>query len=977
MKFPACLRWNVFLKRSIAALALAAFSPLTGQADLTISIPTREIQLVLPTEFEGQAISSVAAAGGGDFNLGAFLGAGAYYNNSTPLTGQNTVTYNLEAGHIWNGHESLSHVTQFVQDTDAYGSTAAELYDRHATWAGMFIGGRQSASGGSLKQQGISYGTDLRSAAFATGWNGSSYALSFGISEDSYLTAFNTAFANADVINSSFGYTDPGGVDALTVYSDAMVFQNPTVTYVTSAGNSGPSPNTVGAPGSGYNTITVGALGNANAYDSVASFSSRGPQDFSYYSGNSIITISGVRAAVDISAPGTSLTSAFYGGQTGGNNPTLSGSINQGTSASAYSLDIAGTSFSAPLVAGGAALIASAAKTLPSLTSNEEARSSLITKSLLLTAADKTASWSNGQTTSNGVTTTTQSLDYNVGAGRMNLEKTFEIQTRGQTGVSGTSLGSQGTVAELGWDYGASALGTNNDYILSNPLSANTTFTTTLTWNRIREYEPSTGFLYEDAQANLNLSLWSLGSNQSFDTLVAQSLSLYNPVEHLAISIPTTGYYGLRVSYAGNTFDNLGFWGTGNFTQDYGIAWSGEAVPDVNWNVTSHASTWNATSGTTIYSDVIFSNAAGSPQTLSVSGTQSARGLSIQTGNLTIGGINNPSLNIGESGITISANATGPTTLAASLPLILSANQTWTNSSDKTLRIASETTISNGKELVLKADAGDIEIDGRMSGNGSNLRKTGNSTLTLSGNSSLSGHTSVEEGKLVVNGSLNSSQLSVESGGIIAGSGSVGSTVIQNGGILAPGNSPGRLTVNGNATWLGGASFQWQVASTNTSPLLQTGAGVNWDIFDVNGILTLSGLNNTAFNLNLWTLSATGLDTNGAIAGWSPSVGSTWLFASAAGGINLNGLNLSPNTDYTSLFHIHTEAFGGTAGWQGGLPSAFRVVTLDGASNLYLQAVASGTTPAPETNQVAASILCLILVGVFLALRRMKLQRGN
>ena len=45
---------------------------------------------------------------------------------------------------------------------------------------------------------------------------------------------------------------------------------------VTSAGNSGPFTNTVGAPGSGYNRISVGALGNASAYDSVTSFSSWG-----------------------------------------------------------------------------------------------------------------------------------------------------------------------------------------------------------------------------------------------------------------------------------------------------------------------------------------------------------------------------------------------------------------------------------------------------------------------------------------------------------------------------------------------------------------------------------------------------------------------------------------------------------------------------------------------------------------------------
>ena len=302
----------------------------------------------------GQATTAV---GGGTFNVNEFLGADRYYTNSTPINGQNTVAVNLEGGHIWNGHETLRHVTNFYNAADTFGGGAvAPLYDRHATWAAMLIGGRQTTNNPSISQSGIAPGTDLRSAAMATSWSGNAYALSFGISPNSYVTAYLNAFAAGDVVNSSYGYGDAGGVDLLTVFSDAMSFQNPETLHVVSAGNSGPGPNTVGAPGSGYNTLTVGALGSANTFDSVASFSSRSPQNFSYYNsaaGGTVVTVSNVRAAVDIAAPGESLTSAFYGGQTGGNNTNLAGSSNLGTNADALSSSIAGTSFAAPIVAGG------------------------------------------------------------------------------------------------------------------------------------------------------------------------------------------------------------------------------------------------------------------------------------------------------------------------------------------------------------------------------------------------------------------------------------------------------------------------------------------------------------------------------------------------------------------------------------------------------------------------------------------------
>jgi hypothetical protein len=542
--------------------------------------------------------AAVTTVGGYTFDINTFLGAGAYYDNATPIIGQNTVTTNLEAGYFWNGHETLQHVvtstTNFISGSTAWGGDSVPAkYDRHATWATMLIGGRQTVGGG-IYQDGIAFGTDLRAAAIASDWESPAYALSFNLTVESFLVPYERTFGVADVVNSSFGFTDPDGTDALSVVMDAYAFQNPLTTYVTSAGNSGPGSNTVGSPGSDYNAITVGALTNANTFDTVASFSSRAPQDFGYIDASgTAVSIAGVRAAVDISAPGASLVSAFWGGQAGGNNPTLTSSTNQGTSADLYSLGIAGTSFAAPLVAGGAALVVSAAKTLPVLASNPAAAQSIVVKSLLLTGADKTTGWSNGQqTVTVGGTTylrTTQSLDYAAGAGRLDLATTFGLQVGGQIDVVGTGTGSLGTVARTGWDYGSAVIGSRNDYVIADALTGSTTLTASVDWLRNRYFDYATTTYADVAQANLNLSVWQLDATNAFTTLIARSESLYNTVEHLSFLLPQSGRYGLRIEYPSNTFDNTagGVWGSPTYPQDYAVSWS--AVPEPSLAATSLA----------------------------------------------------------------------------------------------------------------------------------------------------------------------------------------------------------------------------------------------------------------------------------------------------------------------------------------------------------------------------------------------------
>ncbi len=570
--------------RGVALCTSLLLLSLGCAAATAVCATTEPSATAVASSWQGSATTTV---GGGAFDLNAFLGADRYYNNSIAILGQNTVAFNLEAGHFWNGHETLQHVitntTNFVNSSATYGGTPIEpKYDVHATQVAMLIGGRETTVSPNIRQQGMAPGTDLRSAAIASAWTGNAYSYKFEVLTAGFEYAVTATFGTANVINSSFNFTDTTGTSAFTILPDALSFTNTATLYVVSAGNNGSAgTNTVGGPASGYNPLTVAALAGANTFDTVAWFSSRGPQNYGYVGG---ATVTGVRAAVDLAAPGESLTTAFYGGQTGGNNTSLTGSVDRGSIANAYTTD-SGTSFAAPIVAGGASLVASAARTLSPLSSNPAASESMVIKALLQTGAAKTSGWNNGQTsvTVGGTTyiETTQSLDWAVGAGRLDLDTTFDVQLSGQTDVAGTSTGVQGSVDALGWDYGNAVLLTDNDYLLP-VLEAGTSFTATLSWMRNRSGS-TVATAADVAQADLNLSLWLLDDFDSFTTLVARSASLYNTVEHFYLPLTTTGRYGLRVEYPINSFDLSpgATWGNVANPQAYGLAWNSVApVPE-------------------------------------------------------------------------------------------------------------------------------------------------------------------------------------------------------------------------------------------------------------------------------------------------------------------------------------------------------------------------------------------------------------
>jgi subtilisin family serine protease len=511
------------------------------------TIPCKSlVQTSVPGAFTGASVND-------------YVGARRFY--SAGYTGQNTIVANVEAGLVWggaNGHETLQFMandsSHFYVPTGADGGV-----DRHATCVGMIIAGR----GGNGYQTGIAYGSDLRSGAIATSWVltppkwSGSFSTSWSVAYRSYNNFFDTA--PADVINSSWGFPDATGCGAYAMGLDGLAAQCPNTTLVISAGNSGTSRNAVTGPAAGWNGISVGALANdgSNHYDAIASFSSRGPQD---YFDPVNRTIYRVHAVVDLVAPGDSLTAAYYGGATGGNkNNTADGGPDK------YLAGISGTSFSAPIVAGGVALLKSASKGRGLPTTSLDTR---VIRAVLMNSADKTLpGWDNGQTVVGGVTVTTQSLDWTFGAGRLNLDTAYDQYLSGTKDLAGLA---GGVISSGGWDYGKLAgIATQNDYSFDVALKGGSILDVTLSWFRDRIAGPDLSDLVDDGFANIDLEVW----DASFTTLLATSKSLYNSAEELHFTLPADGFYGLRVKYTGQMFGETR-------AEDYGLAWSAVAVPE-------------------------------------------------------------------------------------------------------------------------------------------------------------------------------------------------------------------------------------------------------------------------------------------------------------------------------------------------------------------------------------------------------------
>lgn len=541
--------------------------------------------LVLSIPFAHAQTDSKSLVYSGNYRDGAFdsltfvnpvVGWDTFFNAG--FRGGSTVIGNVEAGLVWSGHEAFVRAPGAANGITAYQNTAdgaLNEVDFHATMVGHVLAGSGyvPTNGGAYTYSGLGMAPDaaLVSGAVATEFSTTDVG-SFNTTEQSVVKVYKSFFqgtgvAKPDVINSSWGGSDPSAAAAASVAIDGLARQNASVAFVVSAGNGG--TDVVGAPASGFNNISVGSVGGAD-FLQPSSFSSRGAADF--YNPETGVTLTGVRSAVDIAAPGERMFLAAYLGNSGSIAAALPDIVQQPSPTDLYFLNMDGTSFAAPIVAGGIALLKDVAKTdlFYNHNGNDDAFDTRVIKSVLMASATETAGWNNGQ---NAMNVTTQALDVVTGAGLMNLTKAADVYYFGTRELA-TDGGGQ--IADTGWDTATIDLGNTLEYVFSSDFSQEMAITVALNWFSVRGFDGSTDLGSDVAFSNLDLEVWSVDGGGSFISRVGASISTYNNTEFLRLDSLAAGRYGFRVSFNNVVFDTS----DAVNSEYFGLAWNAVAVPE-------------------------------------------------------------------------------------------------------------------------------------------------------------------------------------------------------------------------------------------------------------------------------------------------------------------------------------------------------------------------------------------------------------
>ncbi|MEM3445382.1 MAG: S8 family serine peptidase [Thermoplasmata archaeon] len=195
-------------------------------------------------------------------------------------------------------------------------------YSGHGTHVACTIAGNNSYVGGT-NANGKGMAPSAKISFTDIGGAGDSLSLPSDLN-----TLYQWAYNDGARLHSNSWGDENNDYGVYAMQTDEFMWEHRDMLIFFAAGNSGPSANTVGNPGTAKNIVTVGATTHDGS--SVADFSSRGP------------TADGRRKPT-ICAPGSGINSADSDGRKNSNN-------------SAYtSMD--GTSMATPTAAGGAALV--------------------------------------------------------------------------------------------------------------------------------------------------------------------------------------------------------------------------------------------------------------------------------------------------------------------------------------------------------------------------------------------------------------------------------------------------------------------------------------------------------------------------------------------------------------------------------------------------------------------------------------------
>lgn len=241
----------------------------------------------------------------------------------------------------------------------------------------------------------------------------------------------------------------------------------------------------------------------------------------------------------------------------------------------------------------------------------------------------------------------------------------------------------------------------------------------------------------------------------------------------------------------------------------------------------------------------------------------------------------------------------------------------------------SATTYSIGDLGTSTTFAGNISNGGGTTG----ITKTGAGTLTLGGTGSYSGPTALNEGRLLVDGTLGTTAVTAASGTLLGGDGSIAGLVTMNAGSFL---SPGTVSFTGATLTLGGGlSLN---GSTMYCDMSSSTTGANDKVVMTGGTLALAGALNFQFLLLEGTLAAgtyeliTGASTSTANAvtlNHNLPVGTrqTFTLGRSSAGSNPSSVWLTVTGDPATLTWTGTTSAAWdtvTAGnWSGASPNTF------------------------------------------------------
>ncbi|WP_246259688.1 S8 family serine peptidase [Oxynema aestuarii] len=140
-------------------------------------------------------------------------------------------------------------------------------------------------------------------------------------------------------------------------------------------------------------------------------------------------------------------------------------------------------------------------------------------------------------------------LDGNMGTGQLNAFRAYQQ-------FSGGQWSPEAPVPAIGWDYRRLEADSYRDYVLSQPLAANSYVSLSLVWNRQVELEDRNGNeLYDIGESfrdrglnQLDLYLMRADETDPANSIRA-SVSLVDSTEHIFFPVPESGRYKIRVHF--------------------------------------------------------------------------------------------------------------------------------------------------------------------------------------------------------------------------------------------------------------------------------------------------------------------------------------------------------------------------------------------------------------------------------------------